>query len=111
MGYPNSHSEARRKGRAFGAHFSPRPPKHMQFTALEPCAEKLWGAAWRRKGAEYSSPPSTMQMGAKLRLAEVPPGQLQRFTLRTQGRLPSIVFPPSAAGCHCGSLYQILASP
>lgn len=76
------HSEARRKGRAFRAHFSPRPLKCKQLTALEPYAEKPREAAQRRKKAVYGSHSSTVQTGAKPGLADVPPGQLQRFILR-----------------------------
>lgn len=60
---------------------------------LEPCAEKPWGAAQRR-GAEYSSPSSIVHAGAKPELAEVPPGQLQRLTLRPQRSSPLSLLSP-----------------
>lgn len=70
------------EGKSFWGSFSPRPLKCKQLTALEPCAEKPREAAQRRKKAVYGSHSSTVQTGAKPGLADVPPGQLQRFILR-----------------------------
>lgn len=57
-----------------------------------------WSRVLRSNGEQHGGgeeqsmvlPHSTVRMGAKPGLAEVPPGQLRRFKLRTQGRLPSL---------------------
>lgn len=67
-GLPKPPLRGQEEGKSFWGSLFTQAPKHTQLMALEPRAEKPWGAAWRRRGADLGSPPSTVQMGVKSRL-------------------------------------------